>query len=116
MRLLLVDDDDAQIYFLEKCFISVDGYDTYSAMNGREALEIYKAHGPFDVVITDYQMPGMTRVELILAIRKINPDQHCVLQTSEPQKLLPGVAQLKKPYLLRSLIRALRLPVQPLLF
>ena len=116
MRILLVDDDDAQIHFLEKCFISVDGYDTYSAMNGREALEIYKAHGPFEVVVTDFQMPHMTGVELIHAIRKINPDQHCILQSSERGILVPGVPQLRKPYLLRSLLRLLRHPVQPLLF
>ena len=59
MRLLIVDDDPDQLYFLEKSFISVDGFDTYSATNGREALKIYKTAGPFDVVVSDFQMPHM---------------------------------------------------------
>jgi hypothetical protein len=39
MRLLLVDDDCSQIYWLEKSFLSVDGHDVYSCYSGKEALE-----------------------------------------------------------------------------
>ena len=62
MRLLLVDDDDAQIHWLEKQFLSVDNHDVFSFYNPKKALERYKAVGPesFDSVITDFQMPGMT--------------------------------------------------------
>ena len=116
MRLLIVDDDPDQLHFLEKSFISLDGFDTYSAVNGREALEIYKAHRPFEVVLSDWQMPLMDGVALVREIRKINPQQHCILQTSEKGILIPGCPQLHKPYGLRQLMRLLRLPVQPLLF
>ena len=119
MRLLFVDDDDAQIHWLEKQFLSVDDHDVYSHYNAKEALETYKAVGPesFDAVITDFQMPGMTGLELIEAIRKIRPDQHVILQTSETKRLVPSsIPQLHKPYPIRVLLRALRLPVQPLLF
>ena len=118
MRLLLVD-DDAQIHWLEKQFLSVDDHDVFSSYDPKEALERYKAVGPesFDAVITDFQMPGMTGVELIEAIRKIRPDQHVILQTSETKRLVPSsIPQLHKPYPVRALWRALRLPVQPLLF
>jgi DNA-binding NtrC family response regulator len=119
MRLLLVDDDDAQIHWLEKQFLSVDDHDVFSSYNPKEALEIYKAAGPetFDSVITDFQMPGMTGLELIEAIRRIRPEQHVIMQTSETKRLVPSsIPQLHKPYPVRALWRALRAPVQPLLF
>ena len=119
MRLLLVDDDDAQIHWLEKQFLSVDNHDVFSCYSAKEALETYKAAGPesFDAVITDFQMPGMTGLELIDEIRKLRPDQHVILQTSETKRLVPSsIPQLHKPYPVRLLHRALRLPVQPLLF
>lgn len=118
MRILIADDDDAQVRWLEKNFLSADGFDVYCHFNALEALETYKSVGPehFDVVITDYQMPRMTGVQLIEKIRQLRPDQHCVLQTSERGTLIPGVPQLLKPYGIQQLKRLLRLPVQPLLF
>jgi DNA-binding NtrC family response regulator len=118
MRLLLVDDDDMQIHWLEKQFLSADDHDVFSCYNAKEALETYKTTGPetFDVVITDFQMPGMTGLELIEEIRKLRPDQHVILQTSETKRLVPSsIPQLHKPYPIRLLLRALRMPVQPLL-
>lgn len=119
MRLLIVDDDDAQVHFLEKQFLGVDGHDVSSHYNAKEALATYKSVGPenWDAVITDYQMPGMTGLELIEEIRKLRPDQHVILQTSETKRLVPSsIPQLHKPYPIRALLRVLRLPVQPLLF
>src|SRR5579864_5945661 len=117
MRLLLCEDDPDQLRWLEKSFLSIDGYDTYSAYNADEAWEVYQMVQP-DVVVTDYQCGGKklrNGVELIQAIRRVNPHQHCILQTNERGILIPGVPQLHKPYGLQQLLRALRLPVQPLL-
>ena len=121
IRLLLVDDDPDQLMGLEKQFLSVDGFDTFTATNGKDALAIYQDQKnlliTFDCVVTDFQMPGMTGLELIEAIRKIRSDQHVILQTSETKRLVPSsIPQLHKPYPIRLLLRALRLPVQPLLF
>ena len=113
MKLLFCDDDPDQIYWLEKSFLSVDGYDVYSSYNADEAWELYQAAQP-DIVVTDYQCGGKklrNGVELIQAIRRVNPHQRCIIQTSERQKLIARVPQLHKPYLLRSLQRLLRLPV-----
>lgn len=118
MRILIADDDDAQVRWLEKNFLSVDGFDTYTAYNADEAWETYQTAQP-DVVVTDYQCGGKklrNGVELIEAIRVVNPHQLCILQTSAKGTLIPGVPQLHKPYGIQQLKRMLRLPVQPLLF
>ena len=119
MKLLFCEDDDAQLRWLEKCFLSIDGYDTHSAQSADEAWAVYQKHRPFDVVITDFQCGGRVvrdGVELIRAIRKLDPQQACIIQTSERELLIPGIPQLHKPYPIGKLIRMLRLPVQPLLY
>jgi len=119
MKLLFCEDDDAQLRWLEKCFLSIDGYDTHSAQSADEAWAVYQKNRPFNVVITDFQCGGKVvrdGVELIRAIRKLDPQQACIIQTSERELLLPGVPQLHKPFPIGKLIRMLRLPVQPLLY
>jgi CheY-like chemotaxis protein len=112
LRILIADDDPIQQHFLERVLIGA-GHDVCTADDGRHALAIYRTHPPFDCVVSDLEMPLMTGLELFEAIRKINPDQHFILQTSESRRLLP--VQLHKPYSPKALLRALRAPVQPLL-
>ncbi len=49
-----------------------------SAMNGKEALELYKQHKP-DIVFVDIIMPEMDGIELARKIREINPQQMVVV-------------------------------------
>src|SRR5258705_3110128 len=50
------------------------------ASNGREAIELYRAHRP-DVTLMDLQMPVMNGTEAILAIRKEFPDARIIVLT-----------------------------------
>ncbi len=50
----------------------------YNAMNGEEAIEIYKSNN-IDVVITDILMPKMDGLELIKKIKEYNPDSHIIV-------------------------------------
>jgi two-component system, sensor histidine kinase and response regulator len=49
-----------------------------SANNGEEGLKLFQA-GTFDVVVTDYRMPRMNGVELIVRIRQLNPTARIIL-------------------------------------
>jgi DNA-binding NtrC family response regulator len=62
-RILIVD-DDREIRAILMDYLRDQGYDAQGAGDGKEAL---KKHGdtPFDLIITDLNMPGMTGVELI---------------------------------------------------
>src|SRR4051794_27883350 len=70
MRVLIVDDDPIAIELLRETLADA-GHDVLTAGDGREALRILGGSGeqPVQVLITDWQMPGMTGVELCQAVR-----------------------------------------------
>ena len=54
--------------------------EVHTALNGKEGLEIYENYQekngkPFDIVMTDYEMPKLTGIELIKAIKEENENQ-----------------------------------------
>ena len=54
------------------------GYRVVIAGNGEEGLKLFKDSN-FDVVVTDYRMPGMNGVELIQGIRAANANARIIL-------------------------------------
>ncbi|MDX1962712.1 MAG: response regulator [Pirellulales bacterium] len=67
MRILIADDDEIALELLEHTLIKA-GYDVVTANNGREALELLRA-GAARLVISDWEMPEMTGIQLCQAIR-----------------------------------------------
>ncbi len=51
-----------------------------SAASGEEAIELFRAHTP-DITLMDLQLGGITGVETIQAIRRIEPDARIVVLT-----------------------------------
>ena len=71
-RILFVDDDAKLVGIYARVLQSESNHwEARSATSGNQALEMMNA-APFDVVITDLRMPGMSGAELIAAVR----DQH----------------------------------------
>lgn len=66
-RVLLVD-DEAHILQVLSLKLRNAGYDIVTAVDGEEAFESACQHTP-DLVITDFQMPYMTGLELCRALR-----------------------------------------------
>ena len=62
-RLLIVD-DTREITVLLVDYLRDQGYDAQGAGDGKEALKKH-CDAPFDLIITDLNMPGMTGIELI---------------------------------------------------
>jgi len=67
-RVLLVD-DEAHILQVLSLKLRNAGYDLVTAVDGEEAFEAACQHPP-DLVITDFQMPYMTGLELCRALRE----------------------------------------------
>ena len=51
------------------------------ASNGREAIQLFRTHGP-DVTLMDLQMPGMNGIEAIIAIRAEFPHAKIIVLTT----------------------------------
>ncbi|MFB3891513.1 MAG: response regulator [Phycisphaerae bacterium] len=67
-RKVLVADDEAHILNVVSMKLRNGGFEVITAVDGEEALELARVEKP-DIVITDYQMPIMTGVELCKALR-----------------------------------------------
>ena len=70
---ILVIDDDEYIRESIKEALKRKGFDLESAENGASALELFQKDG-FDMVISDMKMPGMSGIELLEKIKKLDPD------------------------------------------
>ncbi|EAQ81442.1 Chemotaxis protein CheY [Blastopirellula marina DSM 3645] len=55
------------------------------AADGDEALKIFKP-GDFDLVLTDWNMPGKNGLEVVQEIRKIDKDVKIMMVTTEAEK------------------------------
>jgi two-component system alkaline phosphatase synthesis response regulator PhoP len=64
----LVVDDEFHIVQVVAIKLRNNGYEVVTADNGADAYALACEHKP-DVVITDYQMPGLTGLELIKKLR-----------------------------------------------
>ncbi len=78
-RVLLVDDDD----LIRDMYRRVLGrqFDVQMANSGAEALELIRTEGPFAVIMSDFQMPGMSGIELLRQVRTLAPDTSRILLT-----------------------------------
>lgn len=73
-RILLVDDEQSVLNALQR-FFRRSGYNGVTiCTSGHEGLELFEKSGPFQLVISDYRMPGMNGVEFLSAIRARWPD------------------------------------------
>ena len=64
MGIILVVDDEPLQRSILKTILSEEGYETYAASSGEEALKMVRSYSP-DVVLTDLKMSGMDGVELL---------------------------------------------------
>lgn len=74
MRVLIVDDDEIAIELLRTTLESA-GYEVVSASNGEEALELLRSES-FRIVVSDWEMPGMSGIELCRQIRERRSSQY----------------------------------------
>jgi CheY-like chemotaxis protein len=112
-RHILVVDDEPLVCDAVKMMLDFDGHVVQTATNGKDALELLTKM-PFDLVITDFEMPGMRGDELAAAIKARSPSQPVVMITAYAEMLqasgnpLTGVDHLiSKPFLLENLRQAI---------
>lgn len=80
MRILLVDDQPENVVSLANA-IRRGGHTITTVSDPFEALKLYQEN-PFDTVISDVRMPGMTGIDLLRSIRESDPSARVILITS----------------------------------
>ena len=89
LRILVVDDDAAMRQVLS-LYLEAEGHEVHTAESGARGLKRYQAE-PWNVVVTDREMPGMSGNELAEAIKRINPNTPVILVTGSDAR--PSDAQ-----------------------
>jgi CheY-like chemotaxis protein len=84
-RRILIVDDDKKLLNLLSTMITMMGFEVTSTESGNEALNHFKKK-PFDLVLTDLNMPGMDGWGLARHIKSLSPDTPVVLTTAEARK------------------------------
>ena len=82
MRVLLVDDDTALREMCTDLLRDMD-FEVDAAPNAEDALEKVAVHR-YDVILSDIQMPGMSGMELLKAVRRVDLDVPVILMTGVP--------------------------------
>jgi signal transduction histidine kinase len=110
LRVLLVDDDILVSMGAADMLLDL-GHSVTEAQSGAHALKLLESDGPFDLVVTDYAMPGMNGFELAQQIKATHPRLPIVLATGYAE--LPAnrsieFGHLSKPYMADDLAAALK--------
>jgi len=110
-KILLVDDEPAIRRVLTR-ILAGEGYNVLPATNGVEALE-FAAHGDFDLVLLDLNMPGMNGWDTFEKLTSKNPLLPIIVITARPNQrftaLAAGIgALMEKPLDLQKLFLTIR--------
>ena len=96
-RVLITDDEPGMLELL-KTMLDPHSFRVTTALNARDALTaVLKANGersPFQLVITDIRMPGMSGLGLLHNLHAMEPGLPMLAMTAYPSLVLP--AQLKQ--------------------
>ncbi len=112
---ILVLEDDEQVREVPTTILKNSGYTVEEASNGREAIDLIRDSGPFDLLFTDVILPGgMSGPDVAKHARKIDPELRVVftsgyseVKTLNDGRFEEGVAMLSKPYHSRDLLNTI---------
>lgn len=113
---VLVADDEIHIIHVVAIKLRNNGYEVIAANNGAEAYDLACREKP-DVVVTDYQMPLMTGIELITKMREDERTKEIPVilltarsfaVTQEQQESLGVSSCLSKPFSPKELLKTIQ--------
>jgi two-component system chemotaxis response regulator CheY len=84
-RILLADDSGTMRTIIRRSLEALGVTDIVEAADGNQATQLFAAGG-IDVVITDWNMPGKTGIEVVRTIRQTDKTTPIVMITTEAEK------------------------------
>ena len=109
---ILVIDDEVHLVHIVAYALKKVGYELLTAHNGRDGYELACKHTP-DLVITDFQMPGMNGFEMAVQLRDNSDTAQIpiIMITARGHKIPPNdlsrtniQSMLPKPFSARDLV------------
>jgi CheY-like chemotaxis protein len=97
---VLVVDDDPQVRMATAAMLTELGYEVVEGDSARAGLDhLAVANKPFDLILADYAMPGMTGGELVAQLRQIAPNLRSLLISGYAESVPDGSGPvLRKPF------------------
>lgn len=102
-KLLIVDDQYGIRILLNEVF-NREGYTTFQAASGVQALEIVQKHSP-DLVLLDMKIPGMDGIEILKRLKAIDQSIQVIIMTAygeldmiQEAKELGAISHFAKPF------------------
>jgi len=107
---VLFADDEELIRDLARQVMEMHGYKVFLAEDGIRAIELFRSNREsIDLVVLDLTMPQRSGMEVLRAIRNIDPGMRVILSSgSSPVEPVPGTTFLPKPYRTEMLVKAVR--------
>jgi CheY-like chemotaxis protein len=113
LRVLVAEDEPEIRGFLEEALGSL-GAEVVTAVDGADGWRSWSARGPFDLLLTDQRMPGLTGMGLLQRIRSERPRFPAVVMSgygleefAEALDQDPHLLYLAKPFMLPALLEAI---------
>jgi len=107
--LLVVDDEeDIRISLAALIHMALPDVVVETAGSGEDGIAALAEHD-FDVVLSDFKMPGMNGVEFLEVVRRNAPRAETVLMTAFPitqidTQRLPGLTVIAKPFNIEQMV------------
>jgi two-component system response regulator (stage 0 sporulation protein F) len=102
-KLLIVDDQFGIRILLNEVF-QKEGYQTFQAANGYQALDIVDKHSP-ELVLLDMKIPGMDGIEILKRMKVVDKDIQVIIMTAygeldmiQEAKDLGAITHFAKPF------------------
>ena len=107
---VLFADDEELIRDLARQVMEMQGYTVVLAEDGVRAIELFKSNRKaIDLVVLDLTMPQRSGMEVLRAIRDIDPGMRVILSSGiPPTEPVPGTTFLPKPYRADGLVKVVR--------
>ena len=81
-KVILIVEDDPTVGESLRLFLKKKGHEILLASNGKEALQLFR-HEIVDLVITDVVMPKMDGIELLEAVKGLNPETEVIVISAQ---------------------------------
>lgn len=116
-NLLVVDDDEAVRDFLTEFLASI-GFNVTTFESAEAAMKLTEHElNQLEVVITDYDMPGIDGLQFARHVKRINPHVQLIVMSGKIQEIASEVSELgttlRKPFSLPTLVDQLPDPLLP---